>query len=95
MAVGKGNMGENEGRDRDKASNDVGENIEIDLDDDDGAAAFDTSNILDNDSFEVMLDTSFSLDHGDNNGDDEGREENTIKTNRLQLDVSQLLAGLN
>ena len=82
------------GRTRDKANDDIGENIEIDLDDDD-SAAFDTSKILDNDSFEVMLDASFSLDHGDDDGSDDHKEVyNTGNTKRVQLDVSQLLAGL-
>ena len=82
------------GRTRDKVNDDIGENIEIDLDDDD-SAAFDTSKILDNDSFEVMLDASFSLDHGDDDGSDDHKEVyNTGNTKRLQLDVSQLLAGL-
>ena len=92
-------MGENgSGRDKNVVNDDIGENIEIDLDDDNGAAC-DTSNILDNDSFEVMLDTSFSLDHGDyrdDDGHDGQRVENASnRTKRLHLDVSQLLAGLH
>lgn len=91
-------MNENEvivnGRNRDKANDDIEEKIEIDLDDDD-YAAFDTSKILDNDSFEVMLDASFSLDHGDDDGNDDHREVyNAGNTKRLQIDVSQLLVGL-